>query len=433
MLDVYNEDTVIGTIDYGDRFLRLSYSESYLALPGAFAISASLPLSDLVIEDQRVDNFLWNLLPENPEFYQMVGHIYKIGDPDDPISVLSAIGQDTAGALSFYPHGVVPHHGGILERVGEKDIARDLAWLQSLSWSGANRISLAGVQPKTSYRRGSDGYWYRPSGTLASTHIFKPARPELHDVDLVELLVTLAAGGVGIDAVHAAVADFDSVRSFVTERYDRELLPDDSIRRLHQEDLMQMLGKPRRLKYQLEGGVGVVDLVNAVRSFDPRSETEIWRRLAFAVAIGNADAHGKNWSFLVDRSGHHLAPAYDLLSVEPFAHYDHSLAMQIGHQWAYKAVTTADWEYQASRTHTDPRTVRDAVEQVNDLLPTALNAARSAIDIDSPALDVVMKLVPTATIRTKGDIGAVITQRVAQRNKASNSPASEPPHHKLQR
>lgn len=33
MLDIYNEATLIGVVDYGDKYLRLSYDEQYAAMP----------------------------------------------------------------------------------------------------------------------------------------------------------------------------------------------------------------------------------------------------------------------------------------------------------------------------------------------------------------------------------------------------------------
>jgi len=48
------------------------------------------------------------------------------------------------------------------------------------------------------------------------------------------------------------------------ERYDRDLTA-DPIRRLHQEDICQALGRPSESKYQAEGGPSVVETVELLR------------------------------------------------------------------------------------------------------------------------------------------------------------------------
>jgi serine/threonine-protein kinase HipA len=54
----------------------------------------------------------------------------------------------------------------------------------------------------------------------------------------------------------------------------------------------------------------------------------------FQLLIGNSDAHGKNISFFVDKSGIAVAPGYDLLNIDLYGdEFDRDLAMAIGDEF----------------------------------------------------------------------------------------------------
>ena len=62
--------------------------------------------------------------------------------------------------------------------------------------------------------------------------------------------------------------------------------------------------------------------------------------------IGNSDAHGKNFSFFVHRSGLQAAPWYDLVSVAQYPQFSPELAMAIGDEFKLdqvKAFALADF------------------------------------------------------------------------------------------
>ena len=61
----------------------------------------------------------------------------------------------------------------------------------------------------------------------------------------------------------------------------------------------------------------------------------------FNHLTGNADAHAKNLSLLVDDKGYRLAPFYDLLRGR--SHGDESLALFIGDDEAFEAVGAHSW------------------------------------------------------------------------------------------
>jgi len=86
---------------------------------------------------------------------------------------------------------------------------------------------------------------------------------------------------------------------------------------VHQEDGCQATGRPPGLKYEEQGGPTLGDLADVIRNFgDPRDVISLLRRTAFNMAVGNADAHAKNFSVLHEPDGPavRLAPLYDVLS-----------------------------------------------------------------------------------------------------------------------
>jgi serine/threonine-protein kinase HipA len=74
---------------------------------------------------------------------------------------------------------------------------------------------------------------------------------------------------------------------------------------------------PPGRKYEEQGGPSLRDLAGLVRNFgDPGDVTSLLRRTTFNMAVGNADAHAKNFSVLhePDSTAIRLAPLYDVLS-----------------------------------------------------------------------------------------------------------------------
>ena len=87
----------------------------------------------------------------------------------------------------------------------------------------------------------------------------------------------------------------------MVERFDRRE-EGDRVVRLHQEDVCQALGVDPQRKYQADGGPSAADVVRLLRRRSSRAAQDVLAfidRLVLAVAIGNADAHAKNYSLLL--------------------------------------------------------------------------------------------------------------------------------------
>src|SRR6516164_383175 len=98
-LPVYFEQRLAGTIHIDKGGPSFTYSSGWVGLRGAFPISITMPLRS---ERFAADTFLpWaaNLLPESEQL-RTLGQLLGMAR-SDVIGFLSAIGGDTAGALSI--------------------------------------------------------------------------------------------------------------------------------------------------------------------------------------------------------------------------------------------------------------------------------------------------------------------------------------------
>ncbi|MGH3180084.1 MAG: HipA domain-containing protein, partial [Streptosporangiaceae bacterium] len=116
----------------------------------------------------------------------------------------------------------------------------------------------------------------------------------------------------------AELLDVAGLPVLAVKRYDRQDAPGGGIPvRVHQEDGCQATALPPGLKYEEQGGPALRDFASVIRNFGhPREVTDLLRRTTFNMAVGNADAHAKNFAVLhePDVPAIRLAPLYDVLS-----------------------------------------------------------------------------------------------------------------------
>ena len=67
------------------------------------------------------------------------------------------------------------------------------------------------------------------------------------------------------------------------------------------------------------------------------------------MLIGNADAHGKNYSLLYSGGQRRLSPYYDLVSTLAWPDLSKNLAMKIGGCESVNAFTIGDWKKMAKK------------------------------------------------------------------------------------
>ena len=98
-LAVYFEQRRVGTIDIDKNGPGFRYDPGWIGLRGAFPISITMPLRSERIASDTFLPWAANLLPESVQL-RTLGQLLGMAR-GDVIGLLSAIGGDTAGALSI--------------------------------------------------------------------------------------------------------------------------------------------------------------------------------------------------------------------------------------------------------------------------------------------------------------------------------------------
>jgi serine/threonine-protein kinase HipA len=114
----------------------------------------------------------------------------------------------------------------------------------------------------------------------------------------------------------------------------------------------------------------IAKLVEALRALPVRGADllQLQRWVMFNYLIGNADAHAKNISVLVDDKGYRLSPMYDLLCVKAYG--DEGLALYIGDENTFDAVGAHSWEALCKDCGFRlPETLKGFRKLAQDLLP----------------------------------------------------------------
>jgi serine/threonine-protein kinase HipA len=318
------DDTPVALLIRGAEFrLRLEWCPEGIERwgLGSPALSVGLPIgAPIGPRDLRGLDFLENMLPEGPALERMAALAGV--RPVDTYGMLAAFGRDCAGAIMMLPDGdrpggnadsgYSPMTPGDLQRVIG---ALDVAPLGAAPERGF-RPSLAGFQRKALLGRAGDGTWQLPSGDAPSTWILKPDDP--HAMAANEATCLWLAAACELPVPEAELLDVAGLPVLAVKRYDRRDGKAGGIPvRVHQEDGCQATGRPPGLKYEEQGGPTLGDLADVIRNFgDPRDVISLLRRTAFNMAVGNADAHAKNFSVLHEPDGPavRLAPLYDVLS-----------------------------------------------------------------------------------------------------------------------
>jgi serine/threonine-protein kinase HipA len=350
VLDVWWDGRLIGQLaqnQHGE--LGFTYAAEWLHDDDAPALSASLPKRAEPFSRRECRPFFGGLLPEESQ-RDAAAQALGVSAGND-WALLDRLGGDVAGALQLVPHGQQP----AAPDPGQRPIPLDEAGLirvldalpvrPLLAGETGLRLSLAGAQSKLPVIL-IDGAVALPAPGQATTHILKPPIPRFSGTTENEALVMRLAAAIGLDV---AVVEPRVVRDrpfLLVERYDRFRSEDGVVRRTHQEDFCQALGVPTETKYASEGGPTLKDCFALLRRVVTRPAVDVLKLLdavIFNLIVGNADAHGKNFSILYDRGGPRLAPLYDVMATVAYADLSPKLAMRIGKRATLGEMDTKGW------------------------------------------------------------------------------------------
>lgn len=177
-------------------------------------------------------------------------------------------------------------------RIDDLDALRK--WLSVLVAPGA---SLGGARPKANFTEADGSLWI---GKF-------PARDDDRDVGAWELMVHGLALKAGVDVPAAkAVRLNNEFHTFCVQRFDRA----HGTRRFYASAITL-------LRKEQSEGTSYLELAQFLRGQGDGAHADadleqLFRRVAFNVAIGNRDDHLRNHGFVLGATGWRLAPAFDV-------------------------------------------------------------------------------------------------------------------------
>jgi len=249
------------------------------------------------------------------------------------------------------------------------------------------RLSLAGAQGKLPVVI-RDGYIGLTLGNTPSTHIIKPEPEHYPGLVAIEGLCMRLARDLGLNVPGVSSRQIGPTTCLIVARYDRVIADDGTATRIHQEDLCQALGIHPARKYQQDGGPLVRDCIEMLRdwSTDPLNDvTAFVDALIFNASIGNADAHGKNYSMLYDQAERRLAPLYDLVCTRAWPELSKTPAMKIGGARSVDAITPEHWEAMANESELAWPRLEERIAELTDQLAEAIDTPDLRREADEDA------------------------------------------------
>lgn len=380
-LDVYLHSDRVGRLErLPGAELKFTYETGWATAVDSAPLSLSLPLREEPFSDAECRPFFSGLLPEG-EFLKTMARRFLVS-AGNPFALLAEIGGECAGAISLVAGGEEPpfRDAPPPEWLSSDGLALLLAELPNrplLGEPGGDdegiRLSLAGTQDKLPvlWRDEKVGI---TRGRPPSSHIIKAPTSSVEGMVANEAYCMTLAAEVGLSVAEAIPLAPGTEEGLLVRRYDRFAEEGDTqVRRIHQEDFCQALGIYPEEKYQAHGGPGVAacGALIQLHSAAPAPDTFAFLdALFFNHLIGNADAHAKNYSLLLDGGeAPRIAPLYDLLSTRVYGRrFNRKMAMKYGGEYRAERVRGRHLDRLAADLDLAPRGVRrravDMVERV---------------------------------------------------------------------
>jgi serine/threonine-protein kinase HipA len=391
-LSVWWDDAIAGELrlnEHGD--ISFVYNADWVADSARPALSVSLPKRTEPFGRRECRPFFDGLLPEESAL-ENVARALGISKGND-FALLKALGGDVAGALTLWPAEETPlkydekTQTKPLTDVALVKLLETLPKRPLLAGEEGLRLSLAGAQTKLPVVLVGERIALPVPGQ-PTTHILKPPIKRFAATTENESFAMQLAADLGLYVAPVEVRVTNGKPYLLVTRYDRTTDADGRVRRLHQEDFCQALGIPPERKYAAEGGPTFRTGFELLRTAASRPAIEVLRLLDAAIfnfIIGNADAHGKNFSLLYGNDGTTLAPLYDLLCTVAYPDLSAKSAMKIGGASTINDLTPRTWQKFAEETKLGAAFVRRRVKELTDASKN--QAARTAKTIAKSGLD----------------------------------------------
>lgn len=299
-------------------------------------LSLSLPLSldKGSIKGQPVECYFDNLLPDaDPIRKRLQGRFHTASR--NAFDLLAEIGRDCVGAVQLLPPDDLPQHVQTIDAkvLSESEVERALVQVvspPSLAEHSVDedlRISIAGAQEKTAFLYHA-GQWCRPLGATPTTHIFKlplglvgGMQADMTTSVENEWLCATILRAYGLPIANCDIGQFGAQKVLIVKRFDRQLHSSGKYwLRLVQEDFCQATATPSAVKYEREGGPGMLEIARILRGSVDRDRdlASLLKTQILFWMLAATDGHAKNFSLrILDGGRFKMTPLYDVLSIWP--------------------------------------------------------------------------------------------------------------------
>lgn len=348
--DVHLYGTVIGQmVRSGGTTVTFESSEAGMSRfgIGSRILSANLPLGPRTSTPEAATAFFGGLLPEGSGRTNLAKQAGA--SRNDVFALVSYAGRDVAGAIRI--DGDPREPAETYEQVTNEQIAQRLTLINDYALGAVGGGgSLAGYQPKTTLAL-LDSVWHAGVGGAASTHIIKPVAAGNEHALHAEAYCLELARRIGLTTFASDVRTFAGRAVLVLERYDRRVTG-RTVERIHQEDGAQALGLPWDTDSKFEGVQPAANLRNLANLLPrrrdifgtgPDDREVLLAHTAFNIAVGNTDAHAKNFSTLRTADGRvTIAPLYDVSSHALSPNGNLNMALRVNTRSYQPALTVED-------------------------------------------------------------------------------------------
>lgn len=422
-LDVLLFGEKIGKLARTKRGARFQFDGSIAGqMCGSPLFSTALRVQAEPFDAARTFAWFSGLLPEDARLQEMQ-RFYGVAD-GDYLELLAHIGWECAGAAEIVPSAdreLVRRSNRELSRL-ELDadaLAKRLAALPSHPYDTAQalRVSLGGFQEKlcvvidaVDMREAAEGHVRLQQAALPldgapSTHILKP-----QPAGRLPGMVEAEAWGMEVarhatDAASSALLDLEGAPlTLLVERFDR-YRTSEGIVRIHQEDCAQALGIDPGRKYAATSTPtksdptyqAIAELFSNYAA-DPIGERiRLLRHLLVNVALGNTDAHAKNYALLHEGETIRLAPLYDVVPALELTPNMRFMGMRVDGRIRIDRVERQNLEAEARSWGLPARIVRATLDQTAEAIREGIKTAddlypETAERHSAPALERLGKL-----------------------------------------
>ena len=312
--DVYKQDAIAGHFRRTEEGSEFSYDEKYVAV-GDPPVASTLPTQSRSFRtgSGSVPPFFAGLLPEGARLQAVIQAVET--SADDELSLLLAVGADTAGDVRIVPSGTTPSlPSDTLPNDPLQVSFRELLARSADPDAEQLDSALAGVQDKL-----SDAAISFPVVRRGGPAILKLDPRAFPLITRNEHFFLSLARTAGFHVPrHALITDREGETGLLVERFDRRFNTDGSVQRIAQEDACQLMGRYPADKYRVSVN-DIADEVANTATSPSAAVLDLALQIAFAWMIGNGDLHAKNYSLQFRADGLVTAtPLYDIVSTLPY-------------------------------------------------------------------------------------------------------------------